>query len=172
MRKYFNHINRKGNDIMFNSLFSQLTWYEGIIILLIFLSICITYHAIYQYIRFRANYYQAKIQTIHKSRGSELSERIQVTTDLLNYINFLAKLYVTNRLQTLKAINKEYIIRNIDDDIRTISNDIFQTIPKNVYTNNYLAITTDYLFEFTRDQVTIHLINLTREHNISLKINK
>lgn len=155
-------------DNIYNSLFINLKWYEICIIFLIFYSLLMTYNAIYQCIRSRSNYYKAKTENIYKEKGSELSERIQVTTDLLHYINFLAKLYITNKLQTLKAIKKEYVVQNIDEDIRSISNDIFKTIPKNIYTNEYLAITTEYLFEFTRDQVTIHLINLTREHNINV----
>lgn len=110
------------------------------------------------------------IQLEKKMTDSQINtkEAISNSAGLMNLINLLVEIEINNSLKQQISLQEQYKVTNIDNDIRNISTKIYNAIKPNIYDDNNIAISSEYIMTHITDEVTLKLIKTVQELNAQL----
>ena len=91
-----------------------------------------------------------------------------ITDDLISLINYMIDNEIAFRVQLLSYSKTPYQLLNLDKDIQSISQLIFDNLNKDVLSETETMVKSDYIMHFIINQVTIKLAGTMREYNLNV----
>ena len=91
-----------------------------------------------------------------------------ITDDLISLINYIIDNEIAFRVQLLSYSKTPYQLLNLDKDIQSISQLIFDNLNKDVLSETETMVKSDYIMHFIINQVTIKLAGTMREYNLNV----
>ena len=93
-----------------------------------------------------------------------------ITDDLISLINYMIDNEIAFRVQLLSYSKTPYQLLNLDKDMQSISQLIFDNLNKDVLSETETMVKSDYIMHFIINQVTIKLAGTMREYNLNVII--
>ena len=106
---------------------------------------------------------RAKI--LESASRERLTPRIEATTRFVDLIRVLVQDQVYGRLQLLEVLKQPYPVREIDNDVKDMSDKVFTAIATSAYKAPDNILSEDAIMNFIIDQVTIILSASAAEYN-------
>lgn len=104
----------------------------------------------------------ALLEVITKER---LDKRIESSSRFIDLIRVLIEDQVYGRLQLLEVLKQPYPIRELDNDVKEMSDKVFKSISTSAYKSSDNILSEDAILNFIVDQTTIILSNAASEYN-------
>jgi len=100
-----------------------------------------------------------------------INDKIDYTNDLMSLLSDIIDIEITNSLQKYLYLDNKYPLKNLDEDIKTISSNVFSYCIEDVFTNeDQFIVTPAYLMTYITNTVKMRLISYSKEIN-DTKIN-
>ena len=123
-----------------------------------------------------SNYFDAKSKLanldysikLSDNPTSNLQERVHVTTELLNCINALIDNEIGRIFQSYLVLRKKYEVLKMDEDIKIISEAVFNAIKKEIITDKDLVFTENYVMSFIAQSTAVKLIVYAQAYNTTI----
>ena len=122
--------------------------------------------SIAKYFYERVNKVKAETLMILDNKTSKPS--FDITDDLISLINYMIDNEIAFRVQLLSYSKTPYQLLNLDKDIQSISQLIFDNLNKDVLSETETMVKSDYIMHFIINQVTIKLAGTMREYNLNV----
>ena len=94
-----------------------------------------------------------------------MQERIDLTNSLLDLITFMITNEVASRFKSHNALNTPYNISDLDNDAKTISTFVFESIKSSIFTDANLTLTESYLSDYIVKKTIDVLVTASLTHN-------
>ena len=122
--------------------------------------------SIAKYFYERVNKVKAETLMILDNKTSKPS--FDITDDLISLINYMIDNEIAFRVQLLSYSKTPQQLLNLDKDIQSISQLIFDNLNKDVLSETETMVKSDYIMHFIINQVTIKLAGTMREYNLNV----
>lgn len=99
-----------------------------------------------------------------------LEYMVKTTDDLLNFATGLVEDDLLNFSQSLLILNHRYDVKNLDNDIKEISEHVYHALKSNLFLSNEIIITDEFLMEYIVRYTTMRLISIVNTINNTLDI--
>lgn len=94
-------------------------------------------------------------------------DKLQYSDDLVEYLHKLITIEVGRRIQLIKKLNQEYNIMNLDNDIKEISNTVYEGINPDTYKKDKIIYTEDYFLKLIINITSVVMIEEITNYNAS-----
>lgn len=146
---------------------------QWIIFILIIIGILLLFDAIFSI----SNYFQRASEekiterdiNIKEINSNEsVSSIVENSIAILNFIDQLIEYETSALFVSYSEIDSKYDIKKINTDMEQISTKIYDSLKKDIFTNNEIYLNPDYIMQYITDNVTIKLIDKAMTYNNSL----
>jgi len=143
-----------------------------VIVFLIIIGINIT-----RYIISKRNYIEAEethLDTIDAntimsmSNEITLGDKISYTTDAILLINTIIDNNIADVLLSYRELDKKYEMKKMGDNIKAISENVYNSFKKELYTHPQLLVTDEFLMQHIMNETSRKLLSATTEYNNSI----
>lgn len=141
--------------------------YISLILLIVAVIFCIG--AIRRYFKMKIRDTESLIEERSTIHEDNFSERINSGFDLLNLIVALITSEVEQHIFTFQSLNKEYPLLTLEDDIKMISQRVYEALSPSIISNPNNPLQPDYIMGLITRLTSSALIDKTRIHNRSLR---
>lgn len=100
--------------------------------------------------------------TIDLKRDERIKQKIDYSTQLLIQVSNQAKLEVGKMMQALNALDSSYDVLNLDKDVASISERVFNSIKNEVFENRLCMFSDDYLMSHIVDITKVYILQEMR----------
>ena len=122
-------------------------------------------------------YFQAKSNKINydltkKSSGvpiMDLYDRNELTVSILNTINAIIDNEVARLFQSYAVLNKKYEVIRMDEDIKTLSSEVFKAIKPEIIKDPEIILTSDFVMQFIIQSISVKILDTAQQYNAALK---
>lgn len=105
-------------------------------------------------------------------RTVSIDIQLEVTKDLLSFINHIIEVESTNKLKTYIPLNTKYEYTYLKEDIEDISSLVYGGLNKDiVFDNPNIFLTNEYIMKYISQQTTIIFMGLVIQYNDNLRKN-
>lgn len=111
---------------------------------------------------------KVKAETLMILDNKTSKPSFDITDDLISLINYMIDNEIAFRVQLLSYSKAPYQLLNLDKDIQSISQLIFDNLNKDVLSETETMVKSDYIMHFIINQVTIKLAGTMREYNLNV----
>ncbi len=111
---------------------------------------------------------KVKAETLMILDNKTSKPSFDITDDLISLINYMIDNEIAFRVQLLSYSKTPYQLLNLDKDIQSISQLIFDNLNKDVLSETETMVKSDYIMHFIINQVTIKLAGTMREYNLNV----
>ena len=111
---------------------------------------------------------KVKAETLMILDNKASKPSFDITDDLISLINYMIDNEIAFRVQLLSYSKAAYQLLNLDKDIQSISQLIFDNLNKDVLSETETMVKSDYIMHFIINQVTIKLAGTMREYNLNV----
>lgn len=97
-------------------------------------------------------------------------KQITITKELMKLIDELISNEVTNKLRNLAALQEKYEYLNTADDVREISQIVFDGFKKeNLFNNPDVFITDEYIMKYIAQQTSLLFLSSVKDYNSKIR---
>lgn len=100
--------------------------------------------------------------TIDLKRDERIKQKIDYSTQLLIQVSNQAKLEVEKMMQALNALDSTYDVLNLDKDVASISERVFNSIKDEVFENRLCMFSDEYLMSHIVDITKVYILQEMR----------
>lgn len=100
--------------------------------------------------------------TIDLKHDERIKQKIDYSTQLLIQVSNQAKLEVEKMMQVLNALDSSYDVLNLDKDVASISERVFNSIKNEVFENRLCMFSDDYLMSHIVDITKVYILQEMR----------
>ena len=100
--------------------------------------------------------------TIDLKRDERIKQKIDYSTQLLIQVSNQAKLEVEKMMQALNALDSSYDVLNLDKDVASISERVFNSIKDEVFENRLCMFSDEYLMSHIVDITKVYILQEMR----------
>ena len=109
------------------------------------------------------------IKLIDKNRMiNRLEARVASTNAVLSLINTVINNEVVSVLKTYARLGEPYKTMNTADDIEKISTKVFNSIKKEIFSDNDTVLTDEYLMTYINERTTLEFLIESRNINMPI----
>ncbi len=96
------------------------------------------------------------------------SDNIDTTISFMSLCTSLIDNEVGKLISTYLQSNKKYEYLKVDEDVRTISDNVYSAFKENIINNDELIISSEFIMKFIIEETLNRLLTLAKEYNSSL----
>lgn len=85
--------------------------------------------------------------------------KIEFTNDLIKNIDVTIELHVIKKIKLSSMLGEPYRLMNFDNDVSSISTDIFNSFNNDIFVNNRTIYTNNYIMSYITTNVSIVLFD-------------
>lgn len=110
-----------------------------------------------------------KSKSITSKRESDVIEnRVANTAAVLDMMSYLIHGEIIKKISLLSLMNASYNFLNIDNDVKEVSEKVFNALKKDIFVSEEILITEDYLMEHISKNTMIELSAALKEANMRI----
>ena len=99
---------------------------------------------------------------------ASFSDNIDTTISFMSLCTSLIDNEVGKLISTYLQSNKKYEYLKVDEDVRTISDNVYSAFKENIINNDELIISSEFIMKFIIEETLNRLLTLAKEYNSSL----
>lgn len=107
---------------------------------------------------------------LDKKEHISFTDKIDITISLLNIINVLIDSEIGRSIETVSMLGKDYELLKYDNDVKRISESVFNAFIKDeTFLSNRLVITDEYIMKYISEEVMTRLLRTAQAYNLELR---
>ena len=100
-----------------------------------------------------------------------ITERVEITNSILDLISFMIANEIVVHFKNYAALHLPYDVSNLDNDVKTISEKVYDGINKDIFADPNLILTNKYLLEYITKKTITSMIDVIQTHNDNIRGN-
>jgi hypothetical protein len=115
--------------------------------------------------------WKEKKLSIEKDMNSNISmpDRVELTNSILDLITYTINQEITSTMQPYIQLSQQFPINNIDIAIKNISNNVFNAVDKDMFSDPDLLLTSEYLQKFITAKTKNAMLDVVTRHNDAVR---
>jgi hypothetical protein len=122
--------------------------------------------SVYTFIQTKNTEVDTRIKAMNA--GPSMEDRISATNTLLETIDNTIMTQIKGTLKFYVRLARPYPAIKMGDDIERISKIVYDSLVKEVFTNDQFIITEDYIMEYITSETSLLFISVCQELNIEI----
>lgn len=111
-----------------------------------------------------------KNNSLQQIRKLSFQQRIDITNNTMNLINFLIQSETSYILQTYAMLNSKYNVIEMDEDIKKITEHVYNGIEPDVFTDENILLKDTYIMEYILNQSKLVFMATMQQYNQSFRL--
>lgn len=99
---------------------------------------------------------------------NDFSNNNENTIGILNICHSLIAIEVSRILEPCRRLNEKYEYRRLDDDAKTVSENVFNALNKEMIVNSKIILTNDYILQYIASESILVLMDTAQKYNVDL----
>lgn len=108
--------------------------------------------------------------SLQQIRKLSFQQRIDITNNTMNLINFLIQSETSYILQTYAMLNSKYNVIEMDEDIKKITEHVYNGIEPDVFTDENILLKDTYIMEYILNQSKLVFMATMQQYNQSFRL--